>query len=263
MASCTSTVDTNNSRVTNCLAAMLLGFLLVPLSRAAAQTISGRVLQEGTDAAIIDALVSVSDTVGDHLRTVRTSSSGGFVIRLDGTAQVVLRARRLGFKPFVSTVLRVEVGDSVTVPIMLAPAPQELSPIMVNAEIEAIKDLKIVGYNARSMEAIFIPPSRVDAVGKDAVTYLDVIQNLRLIFVNVTDTCVQKLIDLHCLPLYVDDWFISADPEQLQILRRIVDPNEIDHIVFVRGGGLANTLHIYTRDYTARQRQRRRPPVVK
>jgi hypothetical protein len=245
--------------LTKDLVGVLLALLLVPTIHAGAQMISGRVVQQGTDVAIVEALVSISDERGEHQRTVRTSSSGTFSFRLNGPGQVEIRVRRLGFRPFVSAVLRVEAGDTLTVPVMLMPVPQELSRVTVNAELEAIKDLRIVGYNARSMEAIFVPPSKVEAVGKDAFTYLDVVNRLRLTFVNVTDTCVQKLMGGGCLPLYVDDWFISADPEQLQLLRRMVDPNDIDHIVFVRGGALAGTLHIYTRDYTARQRQRRRP----
>lgn len=77
---------------------------------------------------------------------------------------------------------------------------------------------------------------------------------------NVTDACVQKVTRRECLPVYVDDWLISEDPEVLGVMRHIVDPNDIDHIVFVRGGALAGTLHIYTRAYTARQRQRIRVP---
>ncbi|MEP7345384.1 MAG: carboxypeptidase-like regulatory domain-containing protein [Gemmatimonadaceae bacterium] len=240
-----------------------MALLLLTPHRAHGQMITGRVVQQGTDAGIVEALVTISDDLGAHQRTQRTSSQGSYRFVLQAPGNIVIRVRRLGFRPFVSAILRVEAGDTVAVPVALVPVPQELSRVTIDAEVEAIKDIHILGYNTRSFEAVFIPPSRIEAVGKDAFTYLDIVSNLRLTFLNVTDACVQPLRVRRCLTVYVDDWPVSDDPEVLGVMRHIVDPNDIDHIVIPRGGALLGNLMIYTRTYTARQRQRfaaRRPP---
>lgn len=140
---------------------LLVAILLLPLTPANGQVITGRVVQQGTDAAIVEALVTLSDEVGGHQRTQRTSSQGSYRFVLDAPGQARIRARRLGFRPFVSAVVRLEAGDTLTLPVELIPVPQELSRVTVNAEVEAVKDLRIVGYNARSMETVVIPCRRL------------------------------------------------------------------------------------------------------
>lgn len=239
---------------TVCWSIGLLGaaYLSLPM-RVEAQVITGRVTDLTTEAPIADALVTAEDNLGFHF-SARTSSRGYFRIPLIRSRSVLVKVRRLGFQPFSQSTNRIDTGDTLMLSVSLKPVPQQLSAVTIDAELEAAKDLRIVGYNARSIEATFITRSRIEAVGKDARSYSDIVDRLHLLNVNVTDRCVQRVAGERCIPVYVNDWFFSSDPEILQVTKSIVDPNDIDHIVFVRGGPLAGSMHIYTIDYVAKRR---------
>lgn len=228
---------------------------LVSAAAANAQVVAGRVVQRGSSVIIDDATVFVGDVVGSRGRTMRTSSQGLFRIKLDAAGSLIVRVRRLGFRPYSSEVLRLEKGDSVSLDVELEPVPQELTPVAVNAELEAIKDIRIRGYNARSIDATFITPSQLDAAGRGAHNYLDIMGRLRLLFVRIDHTCVRPLSGGRCYRVFLNDQILADHEEEIVATRLVVDPNNIDHIVLIGGGEDLRGIHVYTRDYTNRQRQ--------
>lgn len=249
---------------------VVLVLMLICAPIAGAQVVVGRVVQRGTDAAVEDASVFVGEVVGARGRTIRSSSQGKFRVKLDAAGSLVVRVRRIGFRPFASSVLRVATDDSVIVDVQLEPVPQELTPVIIDAELDAIKDIRIRGYDPRSMPATYFTPSQIDAVGKDAHSYLDIMRKLRYVFLNIDESCVHGLgVGRGCLPVYLDDWLLAADPEELHATLFVIDPNSVDHIIYLHaldslpyeftGGALL----IYTRNYTARRRQAVKVPASK
>jgi hypothetical protein len=233
-----------------------------------AQVVTGRVLQSGTDVAIGDATVFVGDVAGAHGRTLRTRSDGRFRTQLDDAGAFIVRVRRIGFRPFESTELHVAKDDSAIVDVQLAPVPQQLSTVLVNAELDAIKDLRVVGYNARSLPLTYFTPSQIDAAGAGARNYLDIMRMLRVTSVVIDEYCVRFLRGMRCLPVYLDDRFLGENPEEIRQSLFVIDPNAVDHIAYLRPkqtlfelerGGL----FIYTREYTQKQRQRTRAILAK
>ncbi|MEP7346742.1 MAG: carboxypeptidase-like regulatory domain-containing protein [Gemmatimonadaceae bacterium] len=248
----------------------LAALLLACAPIAGAQVVVGRVVQRGTNAVIEDASVFIGDVVGSRGRTVSSSSQGKFRVKLDTAGSLVVRVRRIGFRPFESSVLRIAIGDSAIVDVQLEPVPQELTPVVINAELEAIKDIHIRGYDPRSMPATYFTASQIDAVGRDSRNYLDIMRKLRFVFVNVDDTCVHNLgVARLCVPVYLDDRLLATDPDELRATLFVVDPNTVDHIVYLRAGEAiprefsGGALFIYTRNYTNRQRQSVKVPKGK
>jgi hypothetical protein len=251
-----------------CLAT--LGGLTLALAgyggRAEAQVVTGRVLRrDGTP--IADASIFAGDSTGETGRAFRASANGHFRFKLDAAGTFFLRVRRLGYRQLLSPALTVGPADSLSYDAYLDEVPQQLATVTVDAEIESIRDLQVLGFGIRSMPATIIGPSQIEAVGRDARTYVDILRKIHLISVNIDETCVRDWKGL-CLALYLNDRLLADDEELLKATRFVIDPNDIDHILYVRAddaapSGVAGSLFVYTRTYTERQRRllrKRLPP---
>jgi hypothetical protein len=224
-----------------------------------AQVVRGRVSrQDGTP--IPDASIYVGDSAGNGTgRTARSGANGRYRFKLDVGGAFVLRVRRLGYRPFISPTLSVRDEDSLSYDVHLELVPQQLATVTVNAEIDAIRDLQMLGFGIRSVPATIIGPSQIEAVGRDAHTYMDVLRKIRLPSTNIDETCVRYWKGT-CLRVFLNDRLLADDAEMLKQTQSVIDPNEIDHILYVRLDETAPTdllgaLFIYTRAYTLRQRR--------
>jgi hypothetical protein len=228
-----------------------------------AQVLMGRVVERGTDALIPDAIVVVTDSAGALLRSVRSNAQGRYRLTLANSSAVVLRVRRLGFRPFTSDVLHVGVGDTLRYDATLDEAPHVLSEVTIRDELERVRDLQYFGMSGRSIPATYITLSQIEAVGKDARNYVDIMRGLHLISFYIDEVCIHALLGGGCLAVYLDDRLLTdADPEMQQATRFVADPNEIDHMAYIRPGEQTampelkdGVLLIYTRKFTARQRK--------
>lgn len=243
--------------------AMILG--LAGLGTVASgQLIAGRVTRRD-GAPIPDVSVFAGDSVGGGGRNFRSDALGRFRVKLDVAGTFVLRVRRLGYRPFVSPSLSLKENDSLSYDVQLDPVPQQLAMVTVNAEIDAIRDLQMLGFGIRSIPATIIGPSQIEVVGRDAHTYVDVLRKIRLPSVNIDETCVRYWRGT-CLKVYLNDRLLGDGAETIKQTQFVIDPNEIDHIVYVRVDEAApsdvlGSLFIYTRAYTDRQRRLLRKPV--
>ena len=133
-----------SSRV--CATVLIAGFLC-PV---AAQTISGRLLDDSTDAPIESGVVSLLDLEGNVLAETGTESGGGFQLQVPEPALYQLRARRIGYQMATSPPLDMIEFSSMEVEFRLSSMTVSLAPITVVArEYAGNPSLVIRGFYTR------------------------------------------------------------------------------------------------------------------
>lgn len=245
-----------------CLAPLLM---LLAHEALPAQVVKGRVTSR--DAAIDGAVVELLTADSVVQRTSRTRANGEF--RLTGVAPgpFTLQVRRLGFRP-ARLPLSLH-GDTLRLDVQLEPAAVELPLVTINGERDAVLDLPVMGYDTRSLPVTIFTPSQLQAVGANAHQYLDVIRKLRLTFAYVDDNCVRDSGSNLCFSVYLDDRPLAGgeDIDMLRATHFVLDPNDFDHVVFLRlqegPAELRGTMFLYSSQYTKRIREHRRTRVVR
>jgi hypothetical protein len=102
------------------------GFLLVVLSvppRAGAQTLVGRVVEEGRETPVTGALVSLVDRDGEPGPRTITDSLGQFVLTPRRDGEYVVEVTRLGYETTRSPLFAMTVEGSVSLDLVMHPLP--------------------------------------------------------------------------------------------------------------------------------------------
>lgn len=135
------------------LAAALLGG---PRS-AAAQTFQGRVLEDGTDAPVPTALVSLLDADGDQVAVSIADDVGGYRVQAPEPGVYRLRAERIGFETFETPLLEAGLADGTyPVDLVVRSDPLELPGFTVQTNRLSDEDADravqlILGLSPRSL----------------------------------------------------------------------------------------------------------------
>ena len=128
------------------LAAAILGF---GPGAVEGQVVQGRVLSSEGDAPLVQASVSVVDSVGNVLASVVTGASGFFRFELEaGTEAVHLQAQALGFLTFFDGPVPLDAAAPVEVELRLQPAPITLDSLSVSVE-RRVRSLEENGFYSR------------------------------------------------------------------------------------------------------------------
>ncbi len=107
---------------------------LSPIGRLDAQTLRGRVVEEGTDTAIAGALVLLLSPAGDELASTVSGASGAYAIRVPAPGEWSLRVERIGFASSTVGPFRLATGADRTVPVSVSSVPVALPTITVEGE---------------------------------------------------------------------------------------------------------------------------------
>ena len=106
----------------------------VLVDAAAAQTIRGRLLEEGTDNPIPAGEVVLVTSKGVDLTSVLSDSTGFFFIRVAEPGEYMLRGERIGYRPALSPVVWIPEGDIVDVELRLAIGAVLHAPLTITAK---------------------------------------------------------------------------------------------------------------------------------
>ncbi|MEX0893770.1 MAG: carboxypeptidase-like regulatory domain-containing protein [Gemmatimonadota bacterium] len=101
---------------------------------AAAQTIRGHLLEEGTDRPIADGEVVLVSAKGVDVTSALTDSTGFFFIRIAEPGEYMLRGERIGYRAALSPVVWIPEGDIVDVELRLAVNAVLHAPLTVTAK---------------------------------------------------------------------------------------------------------------------------------
>jgi hypothetical protein len=147
---------------------------LAPVA-AAAQTITGRVLEDGRDAPVASALVTLLDRDGDRRAEAVSDSAGRFVLSPPQAGEYTISTTRLGYEPFRSPLLSLTVEGTVQMDLLVRPEPLGLEGFEVSVESQAVKVLKSFGHNPGDLRRRWIDRKTIES-RRTAVRTEDVIR---------------------------------------------------------------------------------------
>jgi hypothetical protein len=97
------------------------------------QTVSGRLLEDGTDSPIADAVIRMLSESGATVAEVLTDPAGRFQLKAKEAGRYRLQAVRIGYAAAVSRELDLELNETLDVVFRLAVRGVPLEPIRVTA----------------------------------------------------------------------------------------------------------------------------------
>jgi hypothetical protein len=131
--------------------------LAVPAA-AAAQVISGVVIEDGTDAPIAGALVELLEQGSRAAQRSATTAAGGeFRLALPGAGEYRLRISRIGYLPVTTAMYTLAAGDSIHERLSMPRAPVALDTLRVERRDGRLTGFDKVMRRQRENNGIFIP----------------------------------------------------------------------------------------------------------
>jgi hypothetical protein len=140
---------------------LLLGFLALSPTQAAAQGITGRVVDAESGAGVPSAQLALL-VEGEVHSSVQTDADGWFTLRAPRSGEFLLRTRALGYAERPADSVRVEPREMLEVQVELARQAIALEPITVTGRREDPRHAPTFeGFLARRVEARPVGPDRV------------------------------------------------------------------------------------------------------
>jgi hypothetical protein len=125
----------------------LLGFV-PPSDRARAQVIIGRLLDGESMQPIRKGFVQLLDTALYQVAAAQTDDEGGFVLRAPGPGEYLIQVEALSYHNMQDGPVALEGTDTMGVEFFVLPKPEELDPIIVEAERTEVH-LRTAGFYRR------------------------------------------------------------------------------------------------------------------
>lgn len=155
-----------------------LPVLLLPLllpAPSAAQTLSGRVLDQSTDRPVAGAAVALVSRDGTERPRVLTDIAGRFTLAPPRAGEYRLLATRLGYFETRSPLLALVVDGRASIDLTLVPAPIGLEGLDVSVEESASELLGEFGLTAAALGSRWIDRREMDAIQskRDVGTIID------------------------------------------------------------------------------------------
>lgn len=117
------------------------GLVVLPLvlglfasSPAHAQTVHGRLLEQGSREPIAHGLVTLLDQTNEEIDRSETDSLGTFVLRSPDPGLFLVRAERLGYRAKTDGILELGEGGEITIDFFLLPEPILLEGLEATGE---------------------------------------------------------------------------------------------------------------------------------
>jgi hypothetical protein len=143
-------VEVTSCSLTSWRSALWLGVALVPAATAA-QTIQGRVLEEGRGLPVAGAQLSLLDTRGRHRVGALSDETGRFVLAPPEAGEYVIEAARIGYEPTRSPLLALKAEGEAPLEIMMRPRPVGLEGFEVSVKREAEEFLRPFGQSPTAL----------------------------------------------------------------------------------------------------------------
>jgi len=100
----------------------------------AAQTVHGRLLEQGTGRPITAGLLTLVGEAGESVAQAESDSAGGFTLRAPDPGSFFVRAERIGYRTKTDGVLELGKGGEIRIDFYLMPRPIELEGVEGTAE---------------------------------------------------------------------------------------------------------------------------------
>lgn len=196
-----------------------LGLLVAPAS-VEAQVLSGRVVEEGSEAPVATALVRLLGEDGEPVAISVADSAGHYRVEAPGPGIYRLSAARLGFHTVESPLLDAALADGVyPIDLILQPAPVELPGFTVETnrvppEVLARRVQLMTGMHPSSLR---VKPIPVDVLldhaerGHDLADMMRWTNAVGIITKETTEGPCFQVRNRGCLPIYLDGTRYSAE----------------------------------------------------
>jgi hypothetical protein len=96
-----------------------------------AQTVGGRLIDDATAAAVVDADIALLDDGGAVVDSTLTAADGSFSLRAPEAGEYTIRAAHIAYATAVSPTLSLQRGDTLEVEFRVAPRVVPLAPLTV------------------------------------------------------------------------------------------------------------------------------------
>lgn len=198
---------------------------LTPADRLDAQTLHGRVVEDGSEAAISTALVRLMGEEGDVLAISIADSAGYYRVEAPSPGVYRLSVSRLGFHTVESPLLDAAVEDGeYPIDLVMYPAPVELPGFTVETNRVSPERLArrvrlMTGLNPASMRVRPIPfEDLLDHAerGHDLADMMRWTNAVGIITKETTDGPCFQVRNRACLPIYLDG--TRMNPELIAII---------------------------------------------
>lgn len=215
-----------------------------------AQTFQGRVVEDGTDAPVPTALVTLLDEEGEELGVSIADSSGFYRIGADEPGVYRLQAERIGYETVQTPLLEAGLEDGTyPVDIVLRTDPYELPgfTVMTNrvSDEEADREIQLMlGLDPASLRYRPIDFETIQDHVAKAHTLTDLMRwrnNAGLVVSRTTDGPCFSLRRRGCLPVYLNGLPIRRDFVEgvpLDMIYRIVILSPTDGTMASGGGAV-------------------------
>jgi hypothetical protein len=201
-----------------------------------AQVVRGVVRDIESKTPISGAAVYVRDSANKVIGFERTDASGTFTLRLPPGGFAV-RAARVGFTPESASTAGLAGFDTTNVLLEMRALAIRLTPAVVTAERNRIRDVKVLGLSLRTMSTSIITPSEIALGSRGARDYLDALRVALPagVMVNERSRCITMaraagFQGRTCARVFVDGVLIE---DELNIIT-VAQPQWLDHAIFVR-----------------------------
>jgi hypothetical protein len=125
--------------------ALLAAGLAVPTGHLAAQTLTGRVVQEGSETPVAGAVVSLLDRDGSRRAATTADTVGRFVLTPPEAGEYIIEVTQFGYTTTRSPLFKMEIFGQAALDMMLTPEPLGLEGLEVEVEREAREQLGVLG----------------------------------------------------------------------------------------------------------------------
>ena len=115
-------------------AACLFLLALVPFSTLRSQTVRGELVEETLQAPIEGAFVVLVDETGEQAAAMLTNAAGRFVLTAPAPGSYRLRAERIGYESFASSVIELAAGQTLDYRLTMPVRPIQLADLSVEGE---------------------------------------------------------------------------------------------------------------------------------
>jgi hypothetical protein len=213
----------------------------VASSASSQQFVRGQVVDDATNLPISDVQLHLIDLNRLQVsRTVRTDSSGRFLLQTSVMNPVMVRAVRIGYEPVTTPRFRVPEGHEYTVELRMARRVQLLAPLTIISSADPSKGTLVEGFEYRRSRALgghYI--SRQQIEDRSPGQFTDLLQAVA--GVRVTGSEIEMIRRSNfsaqsCIPaFYLDGMPLRGDlPDVLDVLN-MIDPTSLHGVEVYTG----------------------------
>lgn len=211
-----------------------LAALLLPAAPLSAQTLTGRVLEDGREVPVAGADVALLDAGGRILVRVESDPIGRFSLTPPEAGEYVVQATRIGYEPTRSPLLALEADGTAALDLLMRPRPIGLEGFEVTTDRPAEELLVPFGLRAEDLGSRWIDRQEIDAMlmpgsAGDVILW----QNIPGAVVDLTDgpngsLCVRVRASGRCATVYLNGIHIDS------VTAQALDPRGLEAIAVLR-----------------------------